>query len=364
MLPRLLALTFGFLLSVTIAAQGAETPRTELQGEPYGGALRELTSLAFDRDGTLWIGSRYNGILAYRQEKFFLYNAYNSPIPDEGISAVYVDAKNTKWFGTVRGYLYGFDGKRWQIFTVAKDPRESRETITCIRGDANGRIWFITERSRLFWLEKGKVETIDKKATLTAGGVPCLDFDRQGHLWVARTGSLLHFDGQRWERRGDEQTRQLAISSLSCSAKDDAVYLGTPDGPYVYKDGHCRKLAEDVEISRIEAIRAAADGRFAAGYMAPHGAIIGDGRQVKRYTFGTPLEGETVTDIAFDKQGRIWFAGRFVGLCRFDNGKWKTFLQRNDENPRAHSTPLPAWQKKPLADLVREEAIGTDIHTS
>lgn len=122
---RLHSLLAAIILLMASAAWADGVTQAEFQGEPVGGIGGELTSLASDRDGTLWIGSRYAGIFVYRQGKFFLHNAYNTPIPDDGISAVYVDAKNVKWFGSERGYLYSFDGKRWQVFAASQEPRDS-----------------------------------------------------------------------------------------------------------------------------------------------------------------------------------------------------------------------------------------------
>lgn len=159
---KFLPLTACVAFLVLDAAQGEERPSAELVGVPVDGVGIELTSLAFDRDETLWIGSRYWGIYAYRHGRFFLYNAYTAPIPDEGISAIFVDPNNTKWFGSERGYLYSFDGKQWQVFTASKVPRDSIGTIRCIRSDGKGGVWFTADygSTGLFRVEKGKIESI------------------------------------------------------------------------------------------------------------------------------------------------------------------------------------------------------------
>jgi ligand-binding sensor domain-containing protein len=396
MSPKLLPLAASAVLLLLAAARAGvdEPPRVELQGEPVSIIGNELTSLAFDRDETLWIGSRYRGICACRNRQYHLYNAYNSPIPDEGISAIYVDRNNTKWFGSERGYLYSFDGKRWHVYSASQGPRDSVGRVACIRGDSQGRIWFTTDYgpSGLYRLENGKVEAVDPIVKTETGNgespnrvnsqhirrigdMPCLDVDRHGKLWVACHWGLFRLDGQDWIRPGDEETQHMEIPNLCCKPKSDEIYLiaagvdfkenpfGLPTAKLcVFKANRSSVVTDKLPKSGIEVLRADQDGRFAIGYMAPDGAIIGDGQQVQRYSTGTPLENETVTDIAFDKHGGIWFAGRFRGLCCLDNGKWRTFAPSEGDNSRSRSFRLPAWQKKPLQDLVREEAVDVDIH--
>ncbi len=388
---KFLPLTACVAFLVLDAAQGEERPSAELVGVPVDGVGIELTSLAFDRDETLWIGSRYWGIYAYRHGRFFLYNAYTAPIPDEGISAIFVDPNNTKWFGSERGYLYSFDGKQWQVFTASKVPRDSIGTIRCIRSDGKGGVWFTADygSTGLFRVEKGKIESISPNVKSGADGregingvgsrpfgmVPSMDVDRHGHLWVACHLGFLCFDGQDWTRRGDSQTQQMEISRLWCDPTSNEIYFvavgvdrtenpfGLPTATtYVFKDGHSRMVTAQMPKSGIPVLRIERDGRF-AGYIAPHGIIAGDRQQVQRYFAGTALGNETAEDIAFDKQKRIWFATRFKGLCCLDNGKWTTFAPPDRDNFRADPFPRPAWQKTPLQDLVREEPIDADIHT-
>lgn len=393
MSSRLLLIGTSVLLLASTALRGAEPLDIELQGETVSGVGHELTALAFDRDDTLWIGCRYGGIYAYRQGKFFLYNAYNTPLPDEGIAAICVDQHNTKWFASRRGYLFSFDGKQWRIILKSKATRELLGTIASIHSDVHDQIWIVTKYGRLFRLEEDTLEAIDPDSKIEAGDgrspktanpiadgrrseVHCLDFDRKGNLWAGSGQGLLSFDGNRWTRPGDSETRQMEICNLWCNLKTGEIYLvaagadfkedpfGVPTGKLcVFKDGRSRAVTDRLPEYRIDILRGDQDGRFVASYMAPHGAIVSDGKQVQRYAAGTPLENETVTDIVFDKHGRIWFAGRSHGLCCLGNGKWKTFPPPDRDTPGTRSLPLPAWWKKSLQDLVREEPVDVDIHT-
>ena len=127
MSPKLLPLA-AVVVSLFLTAARGDGPSAELIGQPVSGAGRELTALAFDRDDILWIGSRYGGIYACRQGQFYVCNAYNTPIPDDGIAAICVDQHNTKWFASTRGYVFSFDGERWRVIL------ESKATARCSAG--------------------------------------------------------------------------------------------------------------------------------------------------------------------------------------------------------------------------------------
>jgi len=77
-------------------------------GDPIASVSGELTSLAFDDDNVLWIGTRHSGLVAFKDGKFTLFDQYNTPLMDCGITEIAVDTSNGKWISTERGPL-----KRW-----------------------------------------------------------------------------------------------------------------------------------------------------------------------------------------------------------------------------------------------------------
>ena len=78
-----------------------------------------INSIATDSNDNLWIGS--NGLIKYDGENFSLYNSTNSPIPEDYIHSINTDHQNNLWFSSSRFRLGGivkFDGKsKWSVFT-------------------------------------------------------------------------------------------------------------------------------------------------------------------------------------------------------------------------------------------------------
>ena len=396
-MPRLLPLVaICLLLGPAIArADQPSPPSAALKGDPVPGVFQELTALAFDRDDALWIGSRYWGILAFRKGKFELFDAYNTPIPDNGITAIYVDKNNTKWFGSDGGHLYSFDNARWQVFSAGTDPRFSAGRVVSIHGDAKGAILFATSESGFFQLADGKVQRIgafpkagpaDRAVRggvgarhgpgavrpVWSGGAAGRDFDRQGRPWLAGRYALARFDGEAWIPLGGETKPRFSLSGLWCNPNNDNVYVAAADLPrldngrlqfttttdlYRFSNGEYHKVEGASGPERINVVRFAPDGRVAVGFFNPGGAVVGDGSHFRHYAATTPLENESVADIAFDKQGRIWFAGRRSGLQCLDGQKWKSYAPAS-RGPG----PRLSWQRARPQDLVNQEPSDTDIH--
>ena len=236
------------------AASEAEVALGESQGDPVPGPFGDLESLAFDRDGVLWIGSRYSGIFAFRDGRFYLYNVFNTPIPDRGITAVYVDGNDTKWFGSGRGYIYSFDNTHWKVYPTSTDA--SHYPITLVRPDGKGGIWF--REGGLMRFVDGRIEKIELPQRPNApkptpgipfdlnheglGGVQAMDIDREGRLWVAGTDAVVRYDGKDWTWLTEAKQPPVTISSLWRNPKTDEVFLATSDGLSRFRDGKCEKV--------------------------------------------------------------------------------------------------------------------------
>ena len=133
-------------------------------GEPIESVPSELTSLAFDHDGVLWIGSKYSGAVAFKDGRFTLFDQYNTPLNDAGVSAVFVDAKNTKWFVAARRHaIYTFDNLQWKEIATGEAGADT------LHEDRRGRIWCVAGK-RLSYIENGAVREF--LPNLTADDAP------------------------------------------------------------------------------------------------------------------------------------------------------------------------------------------------
>lgn len=68
----------------------------------------DVSAIAEDLDGNLWIGTVYGGVAKYDGVNFELFNSSNSTIPDDYIETIVVSNFNTPWIGMNDGGLAGF----------------------------------------------------------------------------------------------------------------------------------------------------------------------------------------------------------------------------------------------------------------
>jgi len=354
------------VVPATTAAAAKPNPTTEPQserglygGEPIGAVPNELTSLAFDRDGILWIGSRYSGLIALKDCRFTLFDQYNSGLTDCGIHQILVDKKNTKWVIGGRGALFSFDNSQWKQIA----PAESE--FSAMREDPRGRIWCY-DGGRLSFVEDGTIRQFLPKmssadADLWDRRISAFDIDRHGTIWVAaEKATIFKVVGERatvvlrspselgWQARG-----------IACDPNSDDVFIwGQSRGEPIWRlhDGRLTPLRTGSK-GLFEPIRWFPDGTLAIQHELFHGVAMGKtGDDLRVLSEGTPLANETVTDVAIEKPGRTWFAGRFAGLQLLDDGKWTSCPQGV-----YLSRPRLEWERKPIEDLINQEAVDVDM---
>ncbi|MDR2914584.1 MAG: hypothetical protein LBV74_07115 [Tannerella sp.] len=78
-----------------------------------------INCIAIDSKDNIWIGS--DGLIKYDGKNFSLYNSANSPIPEDFVHSINIDAQENLWFASSRfqsGGVVKFDGiDTWNIFT-------------------------------------------------------------------------------------------------------------------------------------------------------------------------------------------------------------------------------------------------------
>src|SRR5690242_4217668 len=75
-------------------------------------------------------------------QAFINYHRFNSPLPDNSVRSIAIDAQGRKWFGTDYG-LAVFNDTTWAVYTTLNSGI-SDNSIKCIRFDAGGNAWICT----------------------------------------------------------------------------------------------------------------------------------------------------------------------------------------------------------------------------
>lgn len=123
----------------------------------------EVTALAFDRDGYLWLGTNQGVLVNYNPQSVFQGDTYfqKIKIPDvveglavylletEEVTCIEVDGGNRKWFGTGKSGLYLFspDGtKQIHHFNTSNSPLPSNSVLSIKSHPTTGEVFIATDK--------------------------------------------------------------------------------------------------------------------------------------------------------------------------------------------------------------------------
>ncbi len=158
-----------------------------------------IFSIFEDRSGVFWVGTTWNGLSWYNQDKAkFAHYRSDPDIPnglqDNAVSTLFKDNKGTLWIGTYGGGLNTYNQKTNQFQHFSHDANNlnglSSNGIRAIYKDQSGNMWFGTESG----LNKYNQETrkfthyyIDPNEP-GATNINYIYGDKHGFLWLGNWG--------------------------------------------------------------------------------------------------------------------------------------------------------------------------------
>ena len=258
------------LIQVSIDAAGiSATPFNT----DHGGPVWTVTSLLFDREGSLWIGTFGRGLHQFAGSSFasstpfsevddsFVFCVFEdsrgriwvgtddrgaivwSPsegtkritdrhgLPDNSVFTIYEDSRGTIWMGTTGGGLVEYRDRVRRVFTTENGMPNNQ--IRALREDREGFLWIGT-RSGLCRMKDGLIENFTAAQGLTSLFVHTLLMDRAGHMWAGTLGGgALRFD----EAQFTPFTTSNGMPSNDVRAihedEDGTLWFGTEGGGLV-----------------------------------------------------------------------------------------------------------------------------------
>lgn len=283
-----------------------------------------ITSLARDPDGSVWIGTP-TGLLRW----FAVTGQYASvPLPLASapvVSAMHVEGKRV-WIGTSAGLLLLEDGRL--TMPEGLPPEAGSMAVSGIARDSSGELWITGNRGllrgtdtdlRLFGTQDGIASLVNHSVIR----------DREGAIWVGSDGGLSRFQAGSFE--GYTRREGLLADFVRTLDEDTAgrLWLGTREGVQVLSadqgrldaaEGFVLRAADGLVDERVYDIELPAPGRAWIG--TEHGlAEWVEGRGIVRLlTEKDGLPVNAVRSLRAEGEERLWI-GTMTGVALLQNGE-------------------------------------------
>jgi len=324
------------------------------------------------------------------QPGWTIYNATNSPLPENSVRCIAIDNNGVKWIGTDYG-LASFDDVNWNVYQTFNSGLPDN-SIRCLAVDFQNNLWIGTFSGGLVKYD-GAVWTVFNtiNSDLPDDFVRSIAIDTLNNKWIGTIGGLAYFDNTIWTLYNTSNSilGSNNIGSIHVNAIDNSVAIGTINGgltlidnstwtPYTIWNSNLPDntiLGLDADSSGILWMATPASGLSAhiGGFsfltfntvssniasnsltaisIAPDQSIwvsSNDSGIIKRAgnnfivynTLNSPLPDDFVHTLITDDQGIVWAGTLLGGLVRFDES---LYLPVKDiSNPASiFISPIPA----------------------
>jgi ligand-binding sensor domain-containing protein/C4-dicarboxylate-specific signal transduction histidine kinase len=279
---------------------------------------RNLFALAFDRDGSLWVGTEF-GLRCYDAHG----RLREIPPLTPQIEALLVDRHGILWVGTSGMGLARFANGAFSY--LRKADGLGSDYVRSLFEDAEGSLWVGTA--------EGLSQLTDLKFPIYSGKEGLLDcsthavaVSRKGGLWIASSLGLSYFDG----RTAQNYTDGLALNNryIKCvleAANGDIYMVDGDKNIVVFSGGAVAKVFQ----SQVWSDALAEDAKGILVGVGPELFRIRDG-QLQRYPFKNSLQPVFywINNLLVARDGAIWLACN-NGIFRVQDGSWEQWSTAN-----------------------------------
>lgn len=294
-----------------------EKGSTRLYQQEDGLPTNRLRSLAFDRDGVLWIGTSGGGLVALAQGRFRSFNPDNG-FPHLQVRSVIADPKGGVWASTAGGGLVHVDQGRFRSYSVADGL--PTDQLTSLAWDAQGALWIGTWGAGVTRMSDGRFSTVSTAGGLAGDQIWSLQADREGSVWIGTwVGGLNRLRNRAFAVMGAPEGLSHDNVRSVLHARNGVTWVSTAGGGLNRIEAqHVTTLrkTDGLPTDEVSSLHEDRDGALWIGTYTAGIARLGARGKLDNYGTAQGLPSAEVRVVFQDDQGTIW-AGTQSGLARF-----------------------------------------------
>ncbi|HEX6981253.1 MAG TPA: two-component regulator propeller domain-containing protein [Balneolaceae bacterium] len=285
---------------------------TEINGTP----LNYVFDLLVTSTGAMWIGTELDGFFIYENQSFTHFTTENG-LSSNYIYELYEDNRQNVWIATDTYGVSILKGKAFQFFRT--ESGLSSTAIISLHKAKNGRIWAGT-RDGIFYKDGYRFKRFPTPEKYHEAGEvwDMAEFKNGDMLFLMSDDALYKWDGKQLINYSQENGLKQWFTYDIYVDKQDALWLGTNEGLFHFKDGELTKYTnQDGLTGNVVKCIYEFKGYLWIGTL--DGLSRFDGHSFQNITVKDGLQHKGVAHITSDSKGNIWLGtGGGVTLLELD----------------------------------------------
>lgn len=282
-----------------------------------------ILSLLTSQSGDIWLGTRAEGAMRFDGRKLYFYNTQNG-LPDNRVETLFEDSQGRVWLGTYKG-VARYDGETMTRYT---HEHIGGDIVYVILEDQGGNIWFGSRGGGITKYDGNNFHQYTARQGLICDYIVTGESDSSGHLWFGSfDNGICKFDGTHFYHY---TTRQGLLNNHIRSIREDSkgnIWLGsTMGGLSRISNGSIYFFKEDQGLINpyVTSIKQDRNGTL---WLGTYGSGLAkyQGNIFTHFFEMHGLKDGFVRSIMQDKEGYIWLGTNTGGVFRYDGNEFVNY---------------------------------------
>jgi len=316
-----------------------------------------VTSLCFDEQHNLWIGTRAGGVnvLNHKSGKidYLLSGGIKSSPGAVSVTSIYEDNEGRKWIATLKGGINIVQSRNASFKTISQDPFNSASLVnnyvSSFLEDQEGKLWIGTDGGGIsIWnRNQNKFNNLKYQAgnshSLSNNVVSNIVKDYQGNIWVATFGGGIN----RYNRSNGTFDRFRCINNVS-GLENKNVWQLFEDSDHIlwattFSAGklyylNSGKNGFEVFDQKLYDLMSISEDHNKVLWSGNYRYLIKIDKKQKKHTYYDI--GKPVRAIYEDKKGNFWIGSEGGGLVLFNRREGKIIKRYSTVNGLCNNSIL------------------------
>jgi len=243
---------------------------------------------------------------------------FKEGLPQATVRAITQTLDGYLWLGT-QTELVRFDGVRFSVI-------DGRGGPLSLLGDREGALWYAPFGRGVTRVADGRATTWTSREGLPGDRVYQIFQDREGVVWLAMSGGLAHWHGDRFEPVGGLAGRSVVALA---QGQDGGLWIGTSDaGVFRLAAGILSQVTahDGLPDDQVGALLVDRSGDLWVG--TPRGIGRRRGERWETLTMSDGLPSNAVTELLEDSDANVWVGTR-GGLAVWSQGRFASLTERD-----------------------------------